>query len=73
MSQFGENGVVDNSYVFSVAMQMYEEALLTNERLKTRLEGSKQELVMMQTQLERANQVLLPQYYQLASIHTHII
>ncbi|XP_067090993.1 protein phosphatase 1 regulatory subunit 12B-like [Osmerus mordax] len=36
--------------------KMYEEALLTNERLKTRLEGSKQELVMMQTQLERANQ-----------------
>lgn len=36
--------------------KMYEEALTTNERLKTRLEGSKQELVMVQTQLERANQ-----------------
>ncbi|KAJ7998760.1 hypothetical protein DPEC_G00208210 [Dallia pectoralis] len=36
--------------------KMYEEALSTNERLKTRLQGSKQELVLVQTQLQRAKQ-----------------
>lgn len=33
---------------------MYEKALATNQRLKSRLETSKQELTMMQDQLERA-------------------
>ncbi|CAB1353335.1 unnamed protein product [Coregonus sp. 'balchen'] len=36
--------------------KMYEEALSTNERLKSRLQGSKQELVLVQTQLERVTQ-----------------
>ncbi|XP_076740381.1 protein phosphatase 1 regulatory subunit 12B isoform X4 [Maylandia zebra] len=34
--------------------KMYEKALATNQRLKSRLETSKQELTMMQDQLERA-------------------
>ncbi|XP_078139843.1 protein phosphatase 1 regulatory subunit 12B-like isoform X2 [Centroberyx gerrardi] len=34
--------------------KMYKEALTTNQRLKSRLDVSKQELVMVQTQLERA-------------------
>ncbi|KAF7669914.1 hypothetical protein LDENG_00110510 [Lucifuga dentata] len=34
--------------------KMYEEALTTNERLKSRLETSKQELAMIQAKLERA-------------------
>lgn len=33
---------------------MYEKALATNQRLKSRLESSKQELVMIQDQLQRA-------------------
>lgn len=33
---------------------MYEKALATNQRLKSRLETSKQELTMIQDQLERA-------------------
>lgn len=33
---------------------MYEKALATNQRLKSRLETSKQELVMIQEQLQRA-------------------
>ncbi|XP_019911285.1 protein phosphatase 1 regulatory subunit 12B-like isoform X5 [Esox lucius] len=36
--------------------KMYEEALSTNERLKSRLQGSKQELVLVQTQLQRVKQ-----------------
>ncbi|CAB1314579.1 unnamed protein product [Coregonus sp. 'balchen'] len=35
---------------------MYEEAMSTNERLKSRLQGSKQELVLVQTQLEKVTQ-----------------
>lgn len=35
---------------------MYEKALATNQRLKSRLETSKQELVMIQEQLQRAQQ-----------------
>ncbi|CAI5686938.1 unnamed protein product [Oreochromis niloticus] len=34
--------------------KMYEKALATNQRLKSRLETSKQELTMIQDQLERA-------------------
>ncbi|XP_035486171.1 protein phosphatase 1 regulatory subunit 12B isoform X2 [Scophthalmus maximus] len=34
--------------------KMYEKALATNQRLKSRLETSKQELVMIQDQLQRA-------------------
>uniref|UniRef100_A0A667WN86 cGMP-dependent protein kinase interacting domain-containing protein n=1 Tax=Myripristis murdjan TaxID=586833 RepID=A0A667WN86_9TELE len=34
--------------------KMYEEALTTNERLRSRLETSKQELAVVQVQLERA-------------------
>lgn len=33
---------------------MYEKALATNQRLKSRLETSKQELAMIQDQLQRA-------------------
>lgn len=33
---------------------MYEKALATNHRLKSRLETSKQELAMIQDQLQRA-------------------
>ncbi|KAL0978790.1 hypothetical protein UPYG_G00175230 [Umbra pygmaea] len=36
--------------------KMYEEALSTNERLKSRLLDSKQELVLVQTQLQRVKQ-----------------
>uniref|UniRef100_A0AAZ3SV69 cGMP-dependent protein kinase interacting domain-containing protein n=1 Tax=Oncorhynchus tshawytscha TaxID=74940 RepID=A0AAZ3SV69_ONCTS len=36
--------------------KMYEEAMSTNERLKSRLQGSKQELVLVQTQLEKVTQ-----------------
>lgn len=36
---------------------MYEKALATNQRLKSRLETSKQELAMIQDQLHRAEQV----------------
>ncbi|XP_053172271.1 protein phosphatase 1 regulatory subunit 12B-like isoform X1 [Scomber japonicus] len=36
--------------------KMYEKALATNQRLKSRLETSKQELVMIQEQLQRAQQ-----------------
>lgn len=35
-------------------LQMYEKALATNQRLKSRLEISKQELAMIQDQLQRA-------------------
>lgn len=35
-------------------LQMYEKALATNQRLKSRLETSKQELVVIQEQLQRA-------------------
>lgn len=42
---------------------MYEKALATNQRLKSRLEISKQELAMIQDQLQRA-QVLYLQYSQ---------
>lgn len=38
---------------------MYEKALTTNQRLKTRLEISKQELAMIQDQLQRAQVVWL--------------
>lgn len=34
--------------------QMYEKALATNQRLKSKLEISKQELAMIQDQLQRA-------------------
>lgn len=36
--------------------KMYEEALTTNERLKSRLAGSKQELVLVHTQMEKVAQ-----------------
>ncbi|XP_057702570.1 protein phosphatase 1 regulatory subunit 12B-like isoform X2 [Corythoichthys intestinalis] len=36
--------------------KMYEKALATNQRLKSRLETSKQELVVIQEQLQRAQQ-----------------
>ncbi|XP_051270449.1 protein phosphatase 1 regulatory subunit 12B-like isoform X1 [Dicentrarchus labrax] len=36
--------------------KMYEKALATNQRLKSRLETSKQELTMIQDQLQRAQQ-----------------
>lgn len=44
-------------------LQMYEKALATNQRLKSRLEISKQELAMIQDQLQRA-QVLFLQHEQ---------
>ncbi|KAL7407935.1 hypothetical protein ABVT39_015881 [Epinephelus coioides] len=36
------------------SLRMYEKALATNQRLKSRLETSKQELAMIQDQLQRA-------------------
>ena len=36
---------------------MYEEALTTNQKLKSRLELSKQEQVLVQAQLEKVTQV----------------
>nr|XP_061814212.1 uncharacterized protein LOC133604920 [Nerophis lumbriciformis] len=41
-------------FVFFHVLQMYEKALATNQRLKSRLETSKQELVVIQEQLQRA-------------------
>lgn len=38
---------------------MYEKALATNQRLKSRLEISKQELAVIQDQLQRAQVVWL--------------
>lgn len=38
---------------------MYEKALATNQRLKSRLEISKQELAMIQEQLQRAQVIWL--------------
>lgn len=37
---------------------MYEKALATNQRLKSRLETSKQELAMIQDQLHRAQVII---------------
>ncbi|XP_030585779.1 protein phosphatase 1 regulatory subunit 12B isoform X2 [Archocentrus centrarchus] len=44
-----EEEIANNDY-----KKMYEKALATNQRLKSRLETSKQELTMIQDQLERA-------------------
>lgn len=41
---------------------MYEKALATNQRLKSRLETSKQELTMIQDQLQRAQVLYLHEY-----------
>lgn len=38
---------------------MYAEALQENERLKSRLQDSKQELVKIRSQLDKVTQVLL--------------
>ncbi|XP_061542980.1 protein phosphatase 1 regulatory subunit 12B-like isoform X2 [Phycodurus eques] len=44
-----EEEIADNDY-----KKMYEKALATNQRLKSRLETSKQELVVIKEQLQRA-------------------
>uniref|UniRef100_A0A3P8U0Y9 cGMP-dependent protein kinase interacting domain-containing protein n=1 Tax=Amphiprion percula TaxID=161767 RepID=A0A3P8U0Y9_AMPPE len=41
-------------HLWILKKQMYEKALATNQRLKSRLETSKQELTMIQEQLQRA-------------------
>ena len=41
----------------TVLLQMYEEALTENEKLKSRLDDSKQELAKIRTQLEKVTQV----------------
>ncbi|XP_035804882.1 protein phosphatase 1 regulatory subunit 12B-like isoform X3 [Amphiprion ocellaris] len=49
-----EEETMNNDY-----KKMYEKALATNQRLKSRLETSKQELTMIQEQLQRAQLSLL--------------
>ncbi|XP_075952825.1 protein phosphatase 1 regulatory subunit 12B-like [Anarhichas minor] len=44
------------SVMLYLGMQMYEKALATNQRLKSRLETSKQELALIQDQLQRAQE-----------------
>lgn len=52
---FTDTEVKFQSHLF----QMYAEALHENERLKSRLQGSKQELVKIRAQLEKVTQVRL--------------
>nr|CBN80731.1 Protein phosphatase 1M regulatory subunit [Dicentrarchus labrax] len=55
-NDYKKAGDAVGSIVFFFGAQMYEKALATNQRLKSRLETSKQELTMIQDQLQRAQE-----------------